>query len=77
MLAGEGGSRDHHCGTKAGFDHSKPQACSTDADITRSLLGYLALGGPFYVVVSLARAMARSGFSLTRDEWSLLSGSRP
>jgi hypothetical protein len=59
--------------TKGRFDHSEPLACSTDANVTRSLLGYLALAGPFYVVVSLAQALARSGFSLTRDEWSLLA----
>ena len=58
---------------KGRFEHSYPQECSTDANVTRSLLGYLALAGPFYVVVSLAQALARSGFSLTRDEWSLLA----
>ena len=58
---------------KGRFDHLEPLACSTDANVTRSLLGYLALAGPFYVVVSLAQALARSGFSLTRDEWSLLA----
>jgi Protein of unknown function (DUF998) len=55
------------------FEHSPPQACSTDANVTRSLLGYLALAGPFYVVVSLVQALARTGFSLSRDEWSLLA----
>jgi hypothetical protein len=41
--------------------------------VTRSLLGYLALAGPFYVVVSLAQALTRQGFDLARDEWSLLA----
>jgi hypothetical protein len=59
--------------TKGGVDPSGPLACSTEANVTRSLLGYLALAGPFYVVVSLVQAFARSGFSLTRDEWSLLA----
>lgn len=59
--------------TEGGFDHSAPPECSTDANVTRSLLGYLALAGPFYIVVSLAQAFTRSGFSLTRDEWSLLA----
>jgi len=59
--------------TKGRFDHSEPPACSTDANVTRSLLGYLALAGPFYVLVSLVQALTRSGFSLTRDEWSLLA----
>ena len=59
--------------TKGGFDQPAPQDCSTDANVTRSLLGYLALTGPFYVALSLAQAFTRSGFSLTRDEWSLLA----
>ncbi len=49
------------------------QGCSTSGNLTRSLLGYLALAGPFYVAVSLAQALARPGFSLARDEWSLLA----
>src|SRR5215472_4143373 len=47
--------------------------CSTAGNITRSLLGYLALAGPFYVIVSLAQALTRPGFSVARDEWSLLA----
>jgi Protein of unknown function (DUF998) len=49
------------------------QDCSTAGNITRSLLSYLALAGPFYVLVSLAQALTRHGFSLARDEWSLLA----
>ncbi|WP_433203878.1 DUF998 domain-containing protein [Dactylosporangium sp. CS-047395] len=41
--------------------------------VTRSLLGYGVLAGPFYVVVSLAQALTRDGFELTRHSWSLLS----
>jgi Protein of unknown function (DUF998) len=52
---------------------SAPRGCSTAANITRSLLGYLALAGPFYVVVSLTLALTRPGFSLSRHEWSLLT----
>jgi hypothetical protein len=52
---------------------SRLQGCSEGGNVTRSLLGYLALAGPFYVAVSLAQALARPGFSLTRDEWSLLA----
>jgi hypothetical protein len=50
-------------------------ACATTAEVrvTRSLLGYGVLAGPFYVVVSLTQALARPGFDLTRHEWSLLS----
>ena len=32
-----------------------PQDCSAAGNVTRSLLGYLALAGPFYVAVSLAQ----------------------
>src|SRR5690242_6247763 len=53
--------------------HPWLQGCSTSGNLTRSLLGYLALAGPFYVAVSLAQALTRPGFSLTRDEWSLLA----
>jgi hypothetical protein len=31
------------------------------------------LSGPLYVLVSLAQALTRAGFSLRRDEWSLLA----
>ena len=41
--------------------------------VTRSLLGYGVLAGPFYVTVSLAQALTRDGFDLTRHAWSLLS----
>jgi Protein of unknown function (DUF998) len=46
---------------------------SSAGNVTRSVLGYLALAGPFYVVVSLAQALTRHGFDLARDEWSLLA----
>lgn len=49
------------------------QDCSTSGNVTRSLLGYLALAGPFYVIVSLMQALTRHGFDLARDEWSLLA----
>jgi hypothetical protein len=49
------------------------QDCTAAGNVTRSLLGYLALAGPFYVVVSLAQALTRPGFSLAGDEWSLLA----
>lgn len=41
--------------------------------VTRSLLGYGVLAGPFYVTVSLAQALTRDGFDLSRHAWSLLS----
>lgn len=41
--------------------------------VTKSLLGYGVLAGPFYVTVSLAQALTRDGFDLTRHAWSLLA----
>jgi hypothetical membrane protein len=41
--------------------------------VTKSLLGYGIIAGPFYVVVSLAQALTRDGFDLTRHAWSLLA----
>jgi len=55
------------------FSRPRLQGCSTSGNTTRSLLGYLALAGPFYVVVSVVQGLARPGFSLARDEWSLLA----
>jgi hypothetical protein len=46
--------------------------CSPAARVTRSLLGYGVLAGPFYVAVSLAQALTRDGFQLDRHSWSLL-----
>lgn len=48
-------------------------ACTREARITRSLLGYGVIAGPFYLVVSLAQALSRDGFDLSRHEWSLLA----
>jgi hypothetical membrane protein len=50
-----------------------PRACTPEIRLTRSLLGYGVLAGPFYIVVSLAQALTRDGFDLTRHEWSLLA----
>jgi len=44
----------------------------TPTHVTRSLLGWGVVAGPFYVVVSLAQALTREGFDLTRHQWSLL-----
>jgi hypothetical protein len=41
--------------------------------VTRSLLGYGVLAGPFYLAASLIEALTRSGFSLAHDDWSLLA----
>ena len=55
------------------FSRPRAKGCPASGNITRSLLGYLALAGPFYAAASLAQALTRPGFSLTRDEWSLLA----
>lgn len=47
-------------------------ACEPADRVTRSLLGYGVLAGPFYLVVGLTQALARDGFDLTRHSWSLL-----
>lgn len=51
--------------------------CDTGSNVTRSLLGYGVLAGPFYVVASLIEATTRSGFDLTRHSWSLLENGGP
>jgi len=43
------------------------------AAITRSLLGYGLVAGPFYVVVGLAQAVLRDGFDLAHHDLSLLA----
>lgn len=47
--------------------------CTSSARITRSLLGYGIIAGPFYVAVSLAQALSRDGFHLHTHAWSLLA----
>jgi hypothetical protein len=39
----------------------------------KSLLVWGVVAGPFYVAVSLAQALTREGFDLTKHAWSLLS----
>lgn len=56
-----------------GFRTSSGADCAPEQRITRSLLGYGVVAGPFYVVVSLAQAAVRDGFDLTRHDWSLLA----
>ena len=56
--------------------HTEP-AQTTAGDpadsLTRSLLGYGIIAGPIYVTVSLAQALTREGFDLSRHAWSQLS----
>jgi hypothetical membrane protein len=47
-------------------------ACGPAGRITRSLLGYGVIAGPLYLTVSLAQALTRPGFDLSRHAWSLL-----
>jgi hypothetical protein len=47
--------------------------CAPADRVTKSLLGYGILTGPFYVVVVLIQALLRPGFNLSRDDASLLS----
>lgn len=42
------------------------------AAVTRSLLGWGVVAGPFYVVIGLVLALTRPGFDLTRHQLSLL-----
>jgi Protein of unknown function (DUF998) len=44
----------------------------TGAAVTRSLLGWGVVAGPFYLVVGLVLALTRPGFDLTRHPLSLL-----
>src|ERR1700756_4416206 len=50
--------------TQGTVSRPRLQGCSVGGNVTRSLLGYLALAGPLYAVVSLAQALTRPGFSL-------------
>src|SRR5262245_45849770 len=49
----------------AGFDRG--------AAVTRSLLGYGVLAGPFYLAVGLIQAFVRDGFSFARHPLSVLA----
>ena len=52
---------------------SPARGCRPADKITRSLLGYGMIAGPFYVGVSLVEAMLKPGFDLRRHSWSLLA----
>lgn len=49
------------------------QGFDRGAAITRSLLGYGVLAGPFYLAVGLIQAFVRDGFDLARHPLSLLA----
>lgn len=46
--------------------------CDPADRVTRALLGYGVIAGPFYIAVSIGQALTRDGFDLTRHQWSLL-----
>ena len=48
-------------------------SCDPHNRVTKSLLGYGVIAGPFFVVTALVQAVTREGFDLTRHEWSLLA----
>jgi hypothetical membrane protein len=54
-------------------DAATERSCEPMASITKSLLAYGVIAGPFYVALSLVQALTRDGFDLTRHPWSLLS----
>ena len=53
-------------------DVPSAETCSPAQRVTKSLLGYGVLAGPFYIAVSLTQAALRPGFDLRRHQWSLL-----
>lgn len=44
-----------------------------DAAITRSLLGYGVIAGPFYLIVGVVQGLVRDGFAFSRHPLSVLS----
>ena len=53
---------------------TRPAAeCSPRARVTKSLLGYGVIVGPFYVLASVVQGLLTPGFSFSRDSWSTLS----
>jgi hypothetical membrane protein len=59
--------------TPATTPFAQAAGCGPADRVTKSLLGYGIIVGPVYVVVSLAQALTRAGFDVTRHEWSLLA----
>jgi hypothetical protein len=49
------------------------RTCDLPTRVTKTLLAYGVIAGPFYVVVSLAQAFTREGFDPTRHAWSQLA----
>ena len=53
--------------------HAIETGCDRGAAVTRSLLGYGVLAGPFYLTVGLIQAFVRDGFDVARHPLSLLA----
>lgn len=47
--------------------------CDRTAAVTRSLLGYGVLAGPFYVLVGVVQGLTRHGFDFAKHDLSLLA----
>jgi hypothetical membrane protein len=54
-------------------DGPPDRSCLPATRVSKVLLGYGVIAGPTYVLVSLAQALTRDGFDLSRHAWSLLS----
>lgn len=52
---------------------ARHHTCDPADRVTKSLLGCGVIAGPCYVLASLAQALTRPGFDLSRHEWSLLA----
>lgn len=48
-------------------------ACDPVTSATKTLLAYGVIAGPIYLSVSLAQALTRDGFDVSRHAWSLLA----
>lgn len=60
--------------TTATTSHTATAAtCDPAGRVTKSLLAYGVLAGPFYLAVGFAQALTRPGFDLGRHSWSLLA----
>jgi hypothetical protein len=53
------------------------EICSPEQRITRSLLGYGVIAGPFYLITAVAQTLTRTGFDPTRHAWSQLANGGP
>ncbi|GAB2808715.1 hypothetical protein GCM10022221_02570 [Actinocorallia aurea] len=55
------------------MDITLDRACTAESRVTRSLLGYGIVAGPFYVAVSVAQGLTKEGFDFGRHAWSMLA----